>query len=486
MRAPLAGALVFLCSAAVLMLEILSLRLVAPYVGITLQVSTAVIGFALAAIALGAWLGGLAADHWDPRRMLGPVIITAGGLMLLVGPTVRATGEAISGQDDGAVLMIAAAAVLFPAALLSAVSPMVVKTQLGSLERTGSVVGSLSGTGTVGALVGTFVTGFLLVSSIPTSRILFALGLALIVLGIAVAGRSRLRVATAGGTTAAMIGAGAFVIAPQPCDTETAYHCAKVVVDPNRPTGRTLRLDTLRHSYLDLADPRHLEFAYMRAFGTVVDAMRPEGQSIRALHIGGGGATLPRYVDATRPGSDNLIIEIDQGVIDLDRKELGLVTGHGIEVQVRDGRTGLRAQPDGSRDLVVMDAFGGIAVPWHLTTREVVRDVRRVVGADGLYLINVIDYAPADFARAEIATVAAVFRNVALISYPSVFDAAGGGNLVIVASDAALPSLALRIAAWVPEYTVRTGAGMSAFVRDADELRDDFAPVDQLITTPTG
>ncbi len=486
MGAVLAGALVFICSAAVLMLEILSLRLVAPYVGITLEVSTAVIGFALAAIALGAWLGGLAADRWDPRKMLGPVIIAAGGLMLLVGPTVRATGEAISGQDDGTVLMMAAVAVLFPAALLSAVSPMVVKTQLASLERTGSVVGSLSGTGTVGALVGTFVTGFLLVSSIPTSRILFSLGVALILLGVAVAGRDRLKVATAGGTTAAMVGAGAFVIAPQPCDTETAYHCAKVVVDPNRPTAKTLRLDTLRHSYVDLADPKHLEFAYMKAFGTVVDAMRPAGQPIRALHIGGGGGTLPRYVDATRPGSDNLIVEIDQGVIDIDREELGLVTGNGIEVQVRDGRTGLRDQPDGGRDLVVTDAFGGLSVPWHLTTRELVQDVRRVVGPEGVYLVNVIDYAPSKFARAEVATLASVFRNVALISYPTVFDAAGGGNIVLVASDAPLPDLQDAIAERIGQYTVRTGADVAVFAREADVLRDDFAPVDQLITTPEG
>lgn len=136
-----AGALVFVSAAAVLMLEILSLRLVAPYAGITLTVSTAVIGFSLGAIAVGAWLGGFAADRWDPRKLLGPVIIAAGGLMLLVVPVVRATGEAISGTDDGAVLTTAAVTVFFPASLLWSVSPMVVKTQLGSLSRTGSVVG---------------------------------------------------------------------------------------------------------------------------------------------------------------------------------------------------------------------------------------------------------------------------------------------------------------------------------------------------------
>ncbi|GAA0638523.1 hypothetical protein GCM10009547_48400 [Sporichthya brevicatena] len=482
----LGGVLVFLSSAAVLVLEILSLRLVAPYAGITLEVSTAVIGFALAAIALGSWLGGVAADRWDPRRMIGPVLIAAGGLTMLIVPAIRATGEAISGNDDGAVLTMAAIAVLFPAALLSAVTPMVVKTQLGSLEKTGSVVGMLSGTGTVGALVGTFATGFLLVSSAPTSRIFYALGIGLIVLGVGVAARHQLKAAAASGTSAAVIGAGAFVIAPQPCDTETAYHCAKVLTDPTRPTGRVLQLDTLRHSYVDLADPTHLEFPYIRTFGAVFDALRPPGEPVRALHIGGGGATLPRYVDATRPGSANLIVEIDSGVIDIDRKQLGLVTGDGIEVAIRDGRKALAGQPDDSWDAVVMDAFGGIAVPWHLTTREVVEDARRVVGPDGLYLVNVIDYWPSDFARAEVATVASVFRNVALVSYPAVFDSTGGGNLVIVASDGPLPAFAAAIENNVRQFVVRTGPDVTEFARDARILRDDFAPVDQLITVPAG
>ncbi len=483
-----AGALVFLSSAAVLMLEILSLRLVAPYVGITLEVSTAVIGFALGAIATGAWVGGLAADRWSPERMLGPVIIAGGALMLLVVPIVRWTGEAISGADDSAVITMAAAAVFLPAALLSAVSPMVVKTQLGSLSRTGSVVGSLSGTGTAGALVGTFLTGFLLVSAAPTSRVLFGLGLALILLGVALAGRSRLRTAGAGGSVAALAGAGAFLIAPQPCDVETAYHCAVVVTDPDRPSGRVLQLDTVRHSYVDLDDPRYLEFAYMRAFGVLADAMRPPGLPLRALHIGGGAATLPRYVDASRPGSDNLVLEIDPGVIELDRAEFGLVTGEGIEVDVRDGRVGLTEAPAASRDLVVMDAFGSLAVPWHLTTREIVTDVERVLAPGGLYLVNVIDYWPSNLARAEVATIAAVFDHVALLSRPSMLDGRGGGNLVIVASNSPLPVETIRGGARnrVGEYDVRSGAEVAAFARDAEVLRDDYAPVDQLLTTPAG
>ena len=55
-----------------LVLETVALRLVGPYVGVTLQVTSSVIGVALAAIAYGAWIGGWLADRRDPRRLLAP------------------------------------------------------------------------------------------------------------------------------------------------------------------------------------------------------------------------------------------------------------------------------------------------------------------------------------------------------------------------------------------------------------------------------
>ncbi|MGH3343352.1 MAG: fused MFS/spermidine synthase, partial [Carbonactinosporaceae bacterium] len=168
-----------------LVLEILGLRLIAPYVGVTLQTNSAVIGVALAGIATGAWLGGQAADLVNPRVVLGPLVLTAGVLSLLTLPLVRYAGEAI-GEAGSApastVVVLAVLAVFAPALLLSAVTPMVVKLQLGDLRRTGEVVGKLSGLGTVGAIMATFVTGFVLVAALPSTAIVLGLG-GLLVLG---------------------------------------------------------------------------------------------------------------------------------------------------------------------------------------------------------------------------------------------------------------------------------------------------------------
>ena len=202
---------------------------------------------------------------------------------------------------------------------------------------------------------------------------------------------------------ALVAGLGALVVA-SPCQVETRYHCASVFPDPGRPDGRTLMLDTLRHSYVDTSDPTFLEFSYMRAFAAALDS-RPGGP-ISVLHVGGGGMTLPRYLLATRPESTNRVVEIDPGVVEIDRTRLALPDDPRLQVEVADGRTAVQRIDTDSQDVYVGDAFGGIAVPWHLTTRETLLDVDRVLRPDGLVVLNVIDYPPLDFARAELATVA--------------------------------------------------------------------------------
>jgi spermidine synthase len=246
-----------------------------------------------------------------------------------------------------------------------------------------------------------------------------------------------------------------------------------------------LQLDTLPHSYVDLADPTHLQFSYIRGIASVIDAVHAAGRPLRALHLGGGGLTMPRYLDAARPGTQSLVLEIDGGVIDLDVSQLGLRLGDGIDVRVQDARVGLAAQPSDSRDLVVGDAFGGLSVPWHLTTRETVADVQRVLVDGGVYAINVIDYPPLRFARAEVATMADVFRYVAVLARPGILGGAQGGNVVVVGSDRPL-----RLDALQAQLTERAGelgmlgepAQVAAFAGGSRILTDDYAPVDQLLT----
>ncbi|MEX2324525.1 MAG: fused MFS/spermidine synthase, partial [Nitriliruptoraceae bacterium] len=139
-----AAALVFVSSAAVLVLEILAARLLAPYVGVTHEVYTAIIGVILGGIALGSWWGGKAADRVDPRTLLGPLIAIGGILSFFTIPVVDALGAGLRGAGPAATVIITFVTFFAPAAVLTAVTPAVIKIQLASLDETGRVVGRLS------------------------------------------------------------------------------------------------------------------------------------------------------------------------------------------------------------------------------------------------------------------------------------------------------------------------------------------------------
>ena len=476
-----AAALVFGSSGAVLVVELAALRLLAPYLGLTLETNTLVIGLALSAIALGSWAGGRAADQVSPRATLGPLLGVAGGAVALMPLVVRSAGAS---GDGGLLLLVSTLAIVVPAALLSAVTPMVTKLRLTSLDETGTVVGRLSGIGTVGAIVGTVLTGFVLISAAPVSTILIGLGALLVACSLVV--DARVRGWRGGPVAGVVVVAGALGAAASPggCDVETTYHCALVEADPERDSGRLLVLDRVRHSYVDLADPEHLEFEYVQAIASVTDTAYDEGAPLAAYHVGGGGLTLPRYLAAVRPGTDSLVSEIDPGVVEVDVERLGLELGEGIAVRVEDGRAGLRRLDDDTRELVVGDAFGGVSIPFHLTTREALGEVRRVLTPDGLYAANLIDHGSLAFARAEVATLREVFDHVALAATPETLAREDGGNLVAVAGDRPVD-----LEAWTDRMDQRgtgwgalTGAELDAWVGDAQVLRDDYAPVDQLLT----
>ncbi|WP_306933375.1 fused MFS/spermidine synthase [Streptomyces luteogriseus] len=479
-----AAMLVFGSSAAVLVVEIVALRLLAPYLGLTLETSTMVIGIALTAIAFGSWMGGHIADQVDPRRLIGPSLGVSGAVVALTPSVLRATAE----WAPAVLLVIAALTILVPGALLSAVTPFVTKLRLTTLAETGSVVGRLSGVGTVGAIVGTVLTGFVLVSRLPVSGILLGLG-ALLVAGSAWAEWRTRGWSGAPALTLMVLAGGLGVsVAPGGCDVETKYHCARVVADSDGGDGRTLVLDGLRHSYVDIDDPTHLKFEYVRAIASAVDAAFPQGEPLAAHHLGGGGLTLPRYLAATRPGTRSLVSEIDGGVVGINRERLGLPSQAGIGVRVEDGRLGLRRLDTGSRDLVVGDAFGGVSVPWHLTTVEAMTDVRRVLNEDGLYVANLIDHGGMDFARAEVATLGETFEHVAVLGEPADIGQgptadSGGGNLVVLASDRPVDLRATQkeLDARQTGWKITTGGDLDSWTGDAPLLTDDHAPVDQLL-----
>ena len=173
------------------------------------------------------------------------------------------------------------------------------------------------------------------------------------------------------------------------------------------------------------------------------------------------------------------MLEIDPSVLKTGRERLGLHTSDALRVRIGDARIGIRTRPADSADLVVGDAFGSLSVPWHLTTREFVEDIHRVLRPGGIYIANVIDYPSFRFARAELATFREQFDWVAAIGPQSSFDGLYGGNIVLVASDRRLDGAALEQLAVEHGDVVLEGRALDRFVGNAPVIRDDYAPIDQ-------
>jgi spermidine synthase len=266
-----------------------------------------------------------------------------------------------------------------------------------------------------------------------------------------------------------------------PCQYETTYHCAVVEVDPGRPTGRLLVLDRGHNSYVDLADPTHIEFRYLRVMVDLIDAEMAPGP-LDVVSIGGGGFTLPGYLDATRPGTEHLVLEIDAGLLDIGRRDLGF--GDEAEVVVDDASRSIDLVPEGSVDVVVGDAFTGLTVPWHLTTVEYVEKVAGRLVPDGIYTVNVIDRAELSFARAEAATLTEVFEHVALFAPPGYLAGTQGGNFVLAGSDEPIDvdRVEEAIASRGGVEIGVTGDELARFIDRSRPLTDDFAPVDQMLS----
>jgi spermidine synthase len=488
--APLAAALVFIASGVVLVLEILAVRLLAPYVGLTLETTTAIIGAALAGIAVGAAAGGWLADRTDGRSLLVWLFVAGGLLSLLIVPLVRILGPRATSGSDMAAIGITLITLVPPAAVLSAVTPTVARLRLHDLGSTGSIVGRISAWATAGALVGTFVTGFVLVPLVPVTPSVLGIGVGLALIGAVLAVPvARLGVAAPVVIIVAALGLGAFVTTVEsPCDRETDYHCLRIVEDPVLPSGRMLMLDDVLHSYVDLEDPTHLEFAYTQWIAGGIDASSPAGEPLDGVFIGGGGFSLPRWLQATRPGSTSHVLEVDGDLVEEVRSRLGLSDESGLTVAIGDARTTMRSQPTDSADVVVGDAFGTYAVPWHLATTEWAKEVDRVLRPGGIYALNVIDYPPLDLLRSEVATLLEVFDHVRMVTFPVEFELApdensvpGGGNAILFASDRPLPD---RVGEGEWGEMTMDRAGLEEFAAGAESLRDDFAPADQQLTIP--
>jgi spermidine synthase len=254
--------------------------------------------------------------------------------------------------------------------------------------------------------------------------------------------------------------------APQPTGGTwpVRFGTAELVRDLDRPSGWMLLVDGTPQSYVDLDDPTYLDFDYVRLLADLVDALPPG--PVTAVHLGGAGCTLPRYVAATRPGSTQVVVEADEPLAQVVRAQLGTA---GFRLRVGDAREALGQLTRGASDVVVSDVFTGSVVPTHLATLETVQEVAALLRPGGLYAMNIADSGALPFARRQAAALAEVFAHVVVLADPGVLRGRRFGNLVLAGSDTAFDL--------DPRRRARDGRELAAGARPATDAEPATVPV---------
>ena len=528
-----ANIVVFIASFCTLVIELVAGRIMAPYVGVSLYTWTSIIGVVLAGISIGAYLGGLMADRYPRSSTLGWLLFLSGLGAFSISPLTNLIGGA-QFQTSLMIRILLITTIIFfvPSCLLGMISPVVVKLTLNNLARTGNVVGKIYAFSTLGSILGTFATGFFLISWMGTRHILLTMGIILILSALVFGGffgRKKglalffivlplilLILPLVALYAYAAIYPGEISISSSPIQSlktaygyafrspldeetyffkESDYYTIKLKRNTTRSGGAPLEslvLDHLIHSYTDLNDPLYLEYEYIRIYEEVMRWQARKRKSIKALFLGGGGYTFPRFIEAKYPKAKIDVVEIDPEITRVVRDYLGVSKDSRIRSFNEDGRWFvMNCKEQGSYDFIIGDAFNDLSIPYHLTTKEFAMQLKRLLKPDGLLLANVIDsFKKGAFMPSYIRTLEEVFGkgNIHLLTLSSDYEHIGISTNVVVASPQRLD-----MDDFVRAVEGKEGKEMNSHVMPQERLQqylkertsviltDDYVPVDNLI-----
>jgi spermidine synthase len=502
MTLPEAYIITFIASFCSLVIEMVAGRILAPFVGVSLYTWTSIIGIILAGISIGAYIGGKLVDRYHRRRTLGILLFLSGVAALAIIPlTNMVAAYQFPFSLMWRIFTVTAIIFFIPGCILGTISPVVVRLTLQNLNKAGNVIGKIYAFSTFGAIIGTFATGFLLISWMGTRNIIFTMGVILIITALLAGGLFKRRIATSTCVAVCALSLAPLYIAAyrNPVNDRTYYYkesdyytikLTKTTSSDRRTPLETLVLDHLIHSYVSLDNPLHIEYDYEKIYAEVMKWMYKPQSPFKSLSIGGGGYTFPRYMELSYPKAHIDVVEIDPEITRVVYKYLGLPRDTRIRTFNTDGRWFVMNCKE-KYDIIFTDAFNDLSIPYHLTTREFVRQLNGTLNDDGILMSNVIDnFQKGAFLPSYLRTLGEVFgeRNVYLISIRPDFKNVRISTFIVVATKGNRDMS--RFDAWLKDKL--RGRAKSVLVSDAlmRELRtnrqsivltDDYAPVDNLI-----
>jgi predicted membrane-bound spermidine synthase len=496
---------VFIASMGVMIIELVASRLISKYFGSSLYTWTGIIGVVLGGISLGNWVGGRLSDRYRPRAIIAPLLLAASLLVFLIlgldvllyRLTSRAHFSAVTAAVVFRSLVLMILLFFLPSTSLGTISPVMAKLALEESERMGNTVGSIYALSAAGSIIGTFLSGFVLIPLLGLTTIIVLVG-ALLGLMALLVGAGRHRAVSA--AWIAVVGLGALLSGPAGRGQQLLYPPSPdsrlLFADDSlyshvevREAGaeRLLVQDALIHNRYDAADPDKLLYEYERIFEALTReaaAGLPPGQPLSTLTLGAGGCVFPLYLQRHYPESYNEAVEIDPEVLVVAERFFDLPPDSPLVRVVADARNYVRyLQGRKTFGIVYLDAFNSFSVPYHLTTREFSAMVGRLLATGGMMMSNCIDiFTEGRFLNAYLNTLAAVFPHVAVFVDAS-YSPSSRATFVLAAAFQPIQAGVLRDR---DGHVVGSRLGPEALAelrsRNGEVvLTDGYAPVDNLI-----
>jgi spermidine synthase len=492
----------FIASFCSLVIEMVAGRILAPFVGVSIYTWTSIIGVILAGISIGAYIGGKLVDRWPTKKTLGILLLLSGLTSVMIIPLT----DLVAAYRFPFSLMwriFAVTTIIFfvPGCIIGTISPVVVRLTLKDVEGAGNVVGKIYAVSTLGAIIGTFATGFLLISLMGTRTIIITMGALLIVTaGVSGALYQAKKARAIFVAVMLVVFSVVYGFAHKPPLGEQYYFykesdyymikLSKTLSSDGVETLHALILDNLIHSYVCLEDPNHIEYVYERIYAEVMKWRFQPDAAFKTLTIGGGGYTFPRHMEASYPKAHIDVVEIDPMVTKVVYDHLGLPKTTRITTYNTDGRWYVMNCAE-KYDVVFTDAYNDLSIPYHLTTKEFVAQLRSIMTPDAILMSNIIDnFQKGSFLPSYIKTLREVFgdKNVYLISVSPDFQNLRISTFIVMASVRPLDMRAFD--SWL--RTHYSQEAKSAIVSDelvnkmltnrySIVIRDDYAPVDNLV-----
>jgi len=481
---------VFWCGAAVMILELMGSRVLAPHFGSTIYVWTSLIGIIMGALSLGYFIGGRIADKRANQGTLGLIIL--GGAVYILAATI------LGGSFLHLVKLLrldvrvsAAIATLFlfapPSVLLGMVSPYATRLRIQAVATSGMTVGNIYALSTMGSIVGTFLSGYILIALIGTFRVLLLLSLSLMTVGpLLVIGHSNKKILS--GWCLLNIAVAIIIlnvnIAPKGiviADLDTRYSRVLVLDRKNESTSRTIRYlktDGIIQSSMYLDSDELVAKNYK--FFVLSEYFSPHAK--KALMIGGGGFSYPKEFLQKYPKAEMDVVEIDPQIVDIARKYFRLPTNPRLNIIIEDGRTYLDRTNE-KYDVIFLNAFQTLSPPFQLTTIEAMQSAYNALLPNGVAIVHIVsalEGKKGSFFHAQYSTLKAIFSDVYPFPVSSTTYTKDPQSIFLIATKGGDSFKGLpNVPPHLQVYTKKWWQG------PIDEtipiLRDDFAPVEYYV-----